>query len=225
MDDRNTEAFTHSSERGAVFDALAESLKALANGRRLELVEILAQGERSVEELSRLSGMAMTTTSSHLQTLKRTGLVRTRRERTTIHYRLAGDDVAALFAAAKQVALAKYPKMRDVVSEYLDAPEAQGPVIRSVDIEPSMTVLDVRPRDEYEAGHFTGAVSIPMPELEERLAELPKDRPVVIYCRGQLCRFAYEAASFLRERGYDARAIDEGVIEWRGTEGIHLDAA
>ena len=224
MDDRNIADFSHSTERDTVFEAFAESLKALANNRRLELLEILAQGEHSVEDLARLSGMALTTTSSHLQTLKRTGLVRTRRERTTIHYRLAGDDVAALFTAAKRVAIARYPRMRDVVDDYLrDAPDAT--VIDATAIEPRMTVLDVRPREEYEAGHYAGAVSIPMPELGERLHELPADAPVVIYCRGQLCRFAREAAHFLRERGYDARAVTEGIVEWRASESVDLDAA
>ena len=216
--------FTHSDDRDVVFEAFAESLKALANNRRLELLEILAQGEHSVEDLAALSGMALTTTSSHLQTLKRTGLVRTRRERTTIHYRLAGDDVAALFTAAKRVAIARYPRMRDVVDDYL-RDEPASTTIETSAIESRMTVLDVRPREEYEAGHYAGAVSIPMPELGERLHELPKDAPVVIYCRGQLCRFAREAADFLRARGFDARAVTEGIVEWRASESIDLDAA
>lgn len=224
MDDWNSWLFARGGERETVFDAFAESLKALANGRRLELLEILAQGEHSVEDLARLSGMALTTTSSHLQTLKRTGLVKTRRERTTIHYRLAGDDVAALFTAAKKVALAKHPRMRDVLDDYL-GDDATVPIMTSKDIEPRATVLDVRPREEFEAGHFSGAVSIPLPELEERLHELSFDAPVVIYCRGQLCRFAHEATALLRSRGFDAQALAEGVIEWRGTEGIDLEAA
>lgn len=213
--------------KGDVFDGLARLVKALANGRRLELVELIGQGEHSVEELARMSGMALTTTSAHLQTLKQAGLVRTRRERTTIHYRLAGDDVAELYVAAKRVGLLRSPELRHVVQDYLaDAPGLTDiPTVDPAAVTSAMTVVDVRPATEFDAGHFPGAVSIPLAELAHRAHELPTDRTVVVYCRGEFCRLAREAASLLRGRGWDAAAMDEGVIEWRASKVVDLDVA
>lgn len=213
------------ADREAVFDSFAAVVKAVANGRRLELLELMAQGEHSVETLARMTGMAMTTTSAHLQTLKRAGLVRTRRERTSVLYRLAGDDVAELYEAAKRVALDRYPRLRQALDTYLDQPQPQGPVIDPADVTPAMVVIDVRPREEYEAGHFPGAVSIPQDELAARCDEIPPNVTVVVYCRGGLCRMAREAAAWLRERGIEATAMDEGVIEWRATGEVCLDVA
>lgn len=208
-----------------VYDALAAVVKALGNGRRLELVELLAQGEHPVEELARMAGMATTTTSAHLQTLKQVGLVRTRRERTTIFYRLAGDDVAELYVAAKRVGLARSGELRNVVHDYLG--QADGPsTVPTVDpaaVTSGMTVVDVRPVSEFEDGHFPGAISIPLAALRDRLHELPADRRVVVYCRGEFCRLAREAAHVLRDHGIDAAAMDEGVIEWRASKAVGLD--
>jgi rhodanese-related sulfurtransferase/DNA-binding transcriptional ArsR family regulator len=216
-----------SSGKRDVFDGLAGLVKALANGRRLELVELIGQGEHAVEELARMSGMAVTTTSAHLQTLKAAGLVRTRRERTTIYYRLAGDDVAELYVVAKRVGLLRSPELRHVVRDYLaDAPGlADVPTLDPAAVTSAMTVVDVRPASEFDDGHFPGAVSIPLAELADRAHELPTDRPVVVYCRGELCRLAREAAGLLRERGWDAAAMDEGVIEWRASKAVDLDVA
>jgi rhodanese-related sulfurtransferase/DNA-binding transcriptional ArsR family regulator len=216
------------ADKRSVFDALATVQKAMANGRRLELVELLAQGEHSVETLARMSGMGVTTASSHLQTLKRAGLVKTRREGTTIHYRLAGDDVAELYQAAKKVGLRRSPELRDSLEAYM-APvtDSSGDAepIDAADITTDMTVVDVRPAEEFAEGHFPGAISIPLDELEEREGEIPGDARVVLYCRGEFCRMAREAAAWLCERGVDARAMDEGVIEWRATSQVDLDVA
>lgn len=208
-----------------VFDVFGEAMKAVANGRRLELLELMAQSEHAVEELARLTGMAVTTTSAHLQTLKRAGLVLTRRERTSIYYRLADDDVAELYTTAKRVALARNPKLRDTVQAYLGEPQAQGPTIDPAAVTSEMFVVDVRPTGEFQAAHFPGAISIPMAEIKERHSEIPTDSEVVLYCRGELCRLAREAAVWLRERGVNARAMDEGIIEWRASKGVTLDAA
>jgi rhodanese-related sulfurtransferase/DNA-binding transcriptional ArsR family regulator len=212
--------------KAEVLDSLAGVLKALANGRRLELVELLAQGEHSVDTLARMSGMAVTTTSAHLQTLKQAGLVRTRRQRTTVFYRLAGDDVAELYVAAKRVGLLHSPALRSVLGEYMGQVDAacEAPTIDPAAVTSNMTVIDVRPLQEYDAGHFPGSISIPLAELEQRYIEIPGGAPVVVYCRGEFCRLAREAAQWLRDRGIDAMAMDEGVIEWRATRTVDLDA-
>lgn len=206
-----------------LYASFAAVLKALANGHRLELIELLAQGEHSVDALARMSGMAVTTTSMHLQSLKQAGLVRTRRERTTVHYRLAGDDVAELYVAAKRVGLHRSAQLRDTAAAYLTQPRLAAPMIDPSAVTSGMTVLDVRPRGEFDAGHFPGAVSIPLDELGERYRELPEQGEIVVYCRGEFCRMAREAAHWLRERGIDAKAMDEGVVEWRAREGHDRD--
>ncbi|WP_440313081.1 metalloregulator ArsR/SmtB family transcription factor [Leucobacter chromiireducens] len=221
MNDQNTNGLS----KADVFDVFAEVTKAIANGRRLELLELMAQGEHSVEDLATLTGMGVTTTSAHLQSLKRAGLVRTRRQRTTIFYRLADDDVAELYTAAKRVALARSSKLRDVVQAYMGEPRAQGPTIDPAAVTSDMFVVDVRPKDEFDAAHFPGAVSIPLTELEDRYAEIPSGVEVALYCRGELCRLSREAAVWLREHGIDAKAMDEGIVEWRATGQIALDAA
>lgn len=212
-------------DKVSVFEVFAEAVKAIANGRRLELMELMAQGEHSVEELARLTGMAMTTTSAHLQTLNRAGLVSKRRERSSIYYRLSGDDVAELYTAAKQVALNRYPRLRKELNAYMGQPRAQGPVIDPAAVTSQMFVIDVRPVEEYRSGHFPGAVSFPLAELDERISDLPADREIIVYCRGELCRLAREAAVLLREHGLDAKAMDEGVVEWRASKEIDLGAA
>lgn len=211
--------------REPVFESFAEVVKALANGRRLALLEVMAQGEHPVETLARLTGMGVTTTSAHLQTLRRAGLVRSRRERTSVYYRLAGDDVAELYIAAKRVALKRYPQLREDLDAYLGAARREGPVVSADAVTPTMFVIDVRPHEEYTAGHLPGAVSIPMAELAERHTEIPSGAEVVVYCRGELCAMAREAAGWLRERGIDARAMDDGIVEWRASKEVDLDIA
>jgi DNA-binding transcriptional ArsR family regulator/rhodanese-related sulfurtransferase len=211
--------------KASVFDALARVVKATANGRRLEVLELLAQGEHSVEALARMSGMGVSTVSAHLQTLKKAGLVATRRERTTIYYSLASDDVAELYVVAKRVALRHSPELRETVVAYLEqsAPGTAVPTIDPAAVTSDMTVVDVRPAQEFEAGHFPGAVSIPQGEIDDRAGELPPGARVVVYCRGEFCRMAREAAQRLRELGVDAVAMDEGVVEWRVSKDVVLD--
>lgn len=213
--------------KGDVVDALATVVKAMANGHRLELIELLAQGEQSVEALARMAGMGVTSTSAHLQVLKRAGLVVTRREGTTIHHRLAGDDVAQLYVAMKRVAMERSAVLRDRFRAFMDQPAAgsAAPTLHPEDVTSDMTVLDVRPHHEFMAGHLPGAISIPFPELPERYREIPGDRQVVLYCRGQFCRFAREGAQWLRDRGFSAVAMDQGVVELRADDRVVLDAA
>ena len=203
-----------------LYDQVARVGKAIGHGTRLEMVELLAQAEQSVEDLARITGNAVTTTSSHLQVLKRAGLVATRREGTRIFYRLAHENVAGLFVAMKAVSTAVLPAAEPAHNVQSACPEV--PMIRSVDDTREAFMLDVRPAREYQAGHFPGAVSIPLADLEERAGELPTDQRVIVYCRGEFCVLARDAARTLRARGIDAYAMDEGVLEWRAGGTVDL---
>src|SRR6187402_1521577 len=173
--------------KDALFDALASVAQALGSGRRAEIVDVLAQGERSVDELANEVGQSVANTSQHLQVLARAGLVRSRREGTRVFYRLASDGV-----------------------EELSAEELEQRVARD-----QVVVLDVRPAPEYRAGHIAGARSAPLDELPSLLAKLPRRREIVAYCRGPYCVYADDAVRMLRERGLRARRLDVGFPEWR----------
>lgn len=201
----------------ALFEQLARVGKALGSGKRLELLDLLAQGERTVESLARAAELGLTTASAHLQTLKQANLVTTRRDGTKIYYRLAGDDVAALYAFVQAVAGEHLADVAAARAAYL------GPETEEVTREELLrrvrsgaaTVIDVRPREEYAAGHIPGAVSIPLDELAGRLAELPVDQEIVAYCRGAYCVFAHDAVRLLTAQGRPARRLTDGMLEWR----------
>ncbi|WAL64533.1 metalloregulator ArsR/SmtB family transcription factor [Amycolatopsis cynarae] len=205
----------------ALFDQLARVGKALGSGKRLELLDLLAQGERTVEALASAADLGLSTASAHLQSLKQAGLVTTRREGTKIHYRLAGPDVAALYALARTVAGRRLPDVAAARDGYL-GPAAGEEVTREEllhRIEAGATVvIDVRPREEYEAGHIPSAVSIPLEELAARLEELPPDQEIVAYCRGAYCVLAHDAVRLLTGRGRTARRLADGMLEWRLAE-------
>lgn len=204
----------------ALFEQLARVGKALSSGKRLELLDLLAQGERTVESLARAAELGVTTASAHLQTLKQAKVVATRREATKIYYRLAGPDVAALYALLRSVASEHLPDVEAARVAYL------GPDTEQVTREElvrragsgEVTVLDVRPGEEYAAGHIPGAVSIPLEELAGRLGELPRGQDIVAYCRGTYCVLAHEAVRVLTARGRRARRLAEGMLEWRLAE-------
>lgn len=206
------------TRKTALFDALATAGKALSNGKRLELLDLLAQGERSVDSLAKAAGLGLTTASAHLQTLKRAGLVTTRRDGVRIHYRLAGDDVAALYALLQQVARAHLAQAEHARAAYL-GPEDTDHVSRDELLERvkagTATVIDVRPAEEYAAGHIPGALSVPLDQLEARLAELPADLEVVAYCRGTNCVLAHDAVRLMSGRGRRAKRLADGMLEWR----------
>lgn len=201
----------------ALFDQFARVGKALGSGARLELLDLLAQGERTVESLAQAAGLGLTTASKHLQTLKQAHLVATRREGTRIYYRLAGTDVATLYALVRTVAHDRLPDVRAAGAAYLGPDTDQ--VTRDELLRRARTgntvVLDVRPRQEYAAGHIPGAVSIPLEELPERLAGLPADQEIVAYCRGAYCVLAHDAVRLLAAAGRPARRLTEGMLEWR----------
>jgi rhodanese-related sulfurtransferase/DNA-binding transcriptional ArsR family regulator len=204
--------------KDALFGEFARVGKALANPKRLELLDLLAQGERPVEALARAAGLSVTLTSAHLQTLRQAGLLAARRDGTRILYRLAGQDVAALYAAVRAVAAAHLPDVAAAASAYLgadDCEEIDRATLQARLDAGQTVVLDVRPVEEYAAGHIPGAVSIPADQLPERLAELPADAEIVAYCRGAYCVLAHEAVRLLTGRGRRAVRLTDGMLEWR----------
>jgi rhodanese-related sulfurtransferase/DNA-binding transcriptional ArsR family regulator len=204
----------------ALFDQFARVGKALGSGKRLELLDLLAQGERTVDALARAAELGVTTASAHLQTLKHASLVATRREGTKVYYRLAGTDVAALYALVRTVASAHLPDVEAATAAYL------GPGTEQVSREDllrrarsgDVIVLDVRPRDEYAAGHIPGAISVPVEELADALSDIPADQEIVAYCRGAYCVLAHEAVRVLAAHGRRARRLADGMLEWRLAE-------
>ncbi|RDI55760.1 ArsR/SmtB family transcription factor [Nocardia mexicana] len=215
------------ANKSALYDAFAASGKALASGKRLELLDLLAQGERTVEALAAAAGLNLTTASSHLQTLKQAGLVATRRDGVRIHYRLAGADVAQLLALLRTVAAAHQATVAPARDAYLgsdagDEMTREELIRRAADGE--VTVLDVRPPEEYRAGHIPGAINIPVDQLADRIGELPADAEVVVYCRGEYCVLAYDAVRLLADRGRRAVRLHDGMLEWRLAE-LPVDTA
>lgn len=201
-----------------LFDQFARIGKALASGKRLELLDLLAQGERDVASLAAAADLGLTTASAHLQTLRQANLVTTRRDGTRVLYSLAGRDVADLFARLREVAQSHLPDVEAARVTYL-GDDGGRPVTRDelqqLAKAETVTVLDVRPRVEYAAGHIPGAVSIPLDELPERLAELPGNGQIVAYCRGAYCVLAHDAVRLLRAHGRDATRLADGMLEWR----------
>ncbi|MDX8034861.1 metalloregulator ArsR/SmtB family transcription factor [Lentzea sp. BCCO 10_0856] len=206
--------------KNALFDQFARVGKALASGKRLELLDLLAQGERTVDALAKSAELGLTTASAHLQTLKQANLVVTRREGTKIFYRLAGDDVAALFALLRTVADDRLPDVRTAREAYLgdDTEAVSREELLDRVRSGRATVIDVRPAEEYAAGHIPGAVSVPLDELADRLAELPADQEVVAYCRGAYCVLSHDAVRLLTAQGRTARRLADGMLEWRLAE-------
>jgi rhodanese-related sulfurtransferase len=204
----------------ALFDEFARAAKALASGRRIELVDVLANGERTVEALAGEVGLSVANTSQHLQILRQVGLVSSRREGTSVHYRLAGPEVFELWRTLRSLAASRLAEVERLAVAYLGGRDDLEPVTREelarrLEDGDDLVVLDVRPAAEYAAGHLPGAVSIPVGELRRRLAELPADREVIAYCRGSYCAFAHEAVELLRDEGFAARRLEDGLPEWQ----------
>jgi rhodanese-related sulfurtransferase/DNA-binding HxlR family transcriptional regulator len=203
----------------ALFDAFASVAQALGSGRRAEIVDLLAQGERSVEEIANEISQSVANTSQHLHVLARAGLVRSRREGTRIFYRLASERVSDLWAAVRDVAVRHVAEVNQLADEYLgerdgvehvSATELQERLARG-----DVVVLDVRPEPEYRAGHIPGARSVPLSALASFAPKLPRRRQIVAYCRGPYCVYADDAVRLLQARGLKARRLDVGLPEWR----------
>jgi rhodanese-related sulfurtransferase len=212
-------AVVHREFKDRIFGQFARVGKALSSPRRLEIVDLLAQGERTVEKIAGETSMSVASASQHLQALKAARMVEARREGLYMHYRLADEDVFRTWQAVRALAESRLSEVDGVVEAYLvdrDALEA----VESEDLLErlrggSVVILDVRPEEEYRAGHIPGALSVPLEALEAALKTLPRDREVVAYCRGPYCVFSDEAVAFLRARGYRARRLRQGLPDWR----------
>lgn len=202
-----------------LLEQLALLGKALGSANRLELLEFLAQGERSVESLAKLSGMTVANTSQHLRQLRQAGLVATRKQGLFVFNQLADEAVVDLLAVMRKIAENNLSKVDMLIRTYLLTKDSLEPItakelLQRV-LDNRVTVLDVRPTEEFTSGHLPGAVNIPMQELEQRFAELPNDLEVVAYCRGPYCLLSFEAVEKLREEGYEARRLEDGYPEWK----------
>ena len=204
-----------------VYQALAKVAQALAHGNRLQLLEFMAQGERTVEALADMTGMSVANTSQHLKLLRLAGLVIPRKDGQHVHYRIADDDVVRLYNRLRGVAESRLAEVRDLVNDYLADRDSMEPVPADELLDRVkqglVTVLDVRPPEEFAAGHLPGAVNIPVDKLESCLGKLSKRREVVAYCRGPYCLMSFDAVIKLRKLGWKARRLKDGFPEWKAS--------
>ncbi len=212
----------------ALFSQFARIGKALSNPNRLQLMELLAQGERGVDALAKVAGLSTANASQHLQQLKQAGLVNTRKVGLNVYYVLSGDDVLELFLSVRQVAQRHLGDVDRILDSLLGNKDDLEPV-RAKDLlsrakDGCVTILDVRPAQEYAAGHVPNAINVPMSELQDFVKNLPKGQEVVAYCRGPHCVLAFDAVNTLREQGFIARRLEDGFPEWR-LAGLPVESA
>jgi rhodanese-related sulfurtransferase len=205
--------------KDGLYEQFARIGKAVSHPKRIELLDLLCQGERSVEVLAEAAAMGVTNTSAHLRVLREARMVETRKEGPRVFYRLADDAVCEFFFSLRDLAGDRYAEVDRIVRDFFDARDELEPVGRDELLnragEGGLIVLDVRPREEYEAGHIPGAVSVPLADLRERMASLPRDSEIVAYCRGPYCVLAPLALELLRREGRVARRLEDGFPEWR----------
>jgi len=207
------------SPKKKLFEQFARVAKSLASPNRLELLESLAQGEKSVDALAQATGMSVANTSHHLQILRYSGLAESRREGLQVIYRLSDDQIPALMGGISRIAEKHLAEVERIVQEHFDPRDSLTPVGRNELMarvrEGGTMVIDVRPAAEYEAGHIPGAVNIPVDDLPQHLEALPHGQEIVAYCRGPYCMLAFDAVAALREAGYQARRLEDGFPEWK----------
>ncbi len=205
--------------KDGLYEQFARIGKAVANPKRIELLDLLCQGERSVEVLAEAAAMGVTNTSAHLRVLREARLVDTRKEGTRVFYRMADETVCSFFSSLRDLAGDRFAEVEQVTREYFEALDELDPVGRAELLaradDGDVIVLDVRPGEEYEAGHIPGAISVPLDELERRLSSLPRDAEIVAYCRGPYCVLAPQALELLHRHGFQARRLEGGFPEWR----------
>ncbi len=205
--------------KSALYEQLGRVAQALGSAGRLQILEYVAQGERSVDALAAMTGLSAANTSKHLQALRQAGLVAARKEGLRVYYRLAGDDVIGLISALRLVAEHRVAEVERLVRLWLAHRDEMEPIPATELLERAkkglVTVLDVRPAEEYAAGHIPGAINVPIDKLETFLAKLPKRKEVVAYCRGPYCLMSFDAVDKLRKRGWPARRLENGLPEWR----------
>jgi len=210
-----------------IYEQLAHIGKSLSAGPRLEILDLLCQGPRTVEVLAQQAGQSVANTSHHLQVLKRARLVEARKEGVHVTYSLAGDEVCAFFVALRGLAESRLLEIEQVTEQYLRERGLMEAVDRDALVERvkngDVIVLDVRPPEEYEAGHIPGAISVPLADLKKKLTGLPRDREIVAYCRGPYCVLAVEAVEMLRKKGFTATRLEDGVPDWRA-RGLPVEA-
>lgn len=213
--------------KNAIYEQFARVGKALASPHRIELLELLAQGPRTVEALSRMADMSLANTSAHLQVLRNAGLLESTKEGLFVTYRLADAKVGELLLSLRNVAETRLAEVSKTTREFLAENALLEPVdeaaLRRKVKNGEVTLLDVRPPEEYEAAHIPGALSVPLPELAKRISELPRRREVVAYCRGPYCVLAVEAVKLLRRKGFKAVRLEEGILDWAAL-GLPLEA-
>jgi rhodanese-related sulfurtransferase len=216
----------HRDFKDPLYAQFARIGHAVSSPKRIELLDLLSQGEKTVEQLATQADMPVKNTSAHLRALRQARLVDTRRAGTHVHYRLADDDVFHFLRRLQSLGQRRLAEVEQVTSAFLTSRDALEPVtfreLRRLMRDGGVTVLDVRPRDEYEAGHITGALCIPVAELANRLRELPKSREVIAYCRGPYCVYSLEAVTLLRKRGFRARRSEDGFPHWRA-DGLPVE--
>ena len=209
----------HREFKDALYSQFARIGHALASPKRIELLDLLGQGEKTVETLADQIATPIKNTSAHLRALRSARLVETRRDGTYVFYRLADDDVFRLLRSLEAVGHARLADVQQVVRLYLDGHDQLEPVtfkeLRRLMRDDDVTVVDVRPVEEFDAGHIPGALSVPVPQLKRRLRELPKGREVIAYCRGRYCVYSLDAVTLLRKHGYRARRVHEGLPDWK----------
>ena len=210
-----------------LFQQFARIGKALSSGKRLEMLEFLAQGERSVEQLAQMTGLSVANTSQHLQQLRQVGLVTARKEGLYVYYRIAGDGIVRLLTTLRAVGEEHVADVDRLIKLFLDRKDSLEPVpakeLWQRVKQGLVTVLDVRPPEEYAQGHIRGAINVPVTELKKRLHQIPADQEVVAYCRGPYCLLAYEAVQVLRKKGIKARRLEDGYPEWKSA-GLPVEA-
>ena len=216
-----------SSAKKAVYARLAEVAQGLAHAHRIELLEHLAQGTRTVEELVALTGLSFANTSRHLQVLRRSHLVSAQRREKHVFYSLAGDtEVVDLLGAVGTIGERNDAEVRHIIADYFHSPETLDAISRDELLaklkDGTVTVLDVRPEDEFRLGHIPGAVNMPISQLRQRLMELPRGREIVAYCRGPYCVFSFEAEKVLRQQGFSVHRLEEGFPQWKAA-GLEVE--